>query len=267
MSEHTNIAAATIESAAASIDLAEPRLIVLQGRRGVYKLDCRTPQPEDWAAFYGAITISLQRDGADQVKSADYESASRLLAERVLIDAHGYTVHGDKALTDYANWPALVPLEHRLKVGDVLASVQLDARDDEGVIYPEGEAVFVSCLWNPLPERDFHMRKVSGLKHVLQTPSEQQYRRYARESSRSRILGGSRAGTTLFPGAQMVLAALYDELVVSVEGYVFKGQPLAGREQIIAHMDTHHKVVAAQQMFIGVDRVAAKVDETGEAAE
>jgi hypothetical protein len=90
-------------------------------------------------------------------------------------------------------------------------------------------------------------------------PTVEQQRRYSRDMSRSQVIGGSRAGKTRWLGAQATLVDLYDELILSVEGYVANGEPVCDdREMIIASMDTYHKVAAAEALFTPV---SASVDE------
>lgn len=55
-------------------------------------------------------------------------------------------------------------------------------------------------------------------------------------------------------GPQSTLAELYDELIVSVDGYAVNDQvlgPDASTEKIALHMDTYHKVAAADALFSG----------------
>lgn len=240
MSHHT--------TAPATIDLAAPRTIVLQGRERSFTLTCRRITAEDWREYFDAICIASRQDGRDQERTLDLETPRRTLAERVIVAASGYDVDGGAALETLPDWQKKLPLSHRLKVGEVLGSARAVSRnDDDLTIYPEGEPVFLDTVWTV--GENGAMQGFSGLKHILATPTEAQYRRYAREASRTRILGGSRTGTTIYPGAQGVLAELYDELIVSVEGYGLGGQPLSGREQIAREMDMQHKVAAAQEIF------------------
>jgi hypothetical protein len=86
------------------------------------------------------------------------------------------------------------------------------------------------------------------LVHRFSTPQFKHEQRYMREQSRSKVVGGSRTGKTIWTGVQRVLVEIYDELVLSVSGYTLNGDPL-GPAQITQHMDAYHKVVAAQQLF------------------
>ena len=101
------------------------------------------------------------------------------------------------------------------------------------------------------------MRKFHGLRHNFKTPTAEQQRRLSRDSSRSRVVGGARNGKTLWLGAQATLADLYDELIVSVEGYAVDGKA-PEREEVIEFMDTYHKVAAVDVLFAPA---APKVEE------
>ena len=115
------------------------------------------------------------------------------------------------------------------------------------MIYAEGEAVLLDATWTY--DSEISMQRFVGLKHILKTPSAAQHQRYTREASRSRVVGGSRAGQTVYQGAQLLLAKLYDELIQSVEGYTFNGEPLSTPDVIQREMDMLHKVMAAQELF------------------
>ena len=90
---------------------------------------------------------------------------------------------------------------------------------------------------------------VNRLVHRFATPSADHRRRFLRARSRTTVVGGSRAGKTLIASTQPVLAKLYDELIVSVDGYSVSGRPLSGREEIAREMDGYHKVAAARELF------------------
>jgi hypothetical protein len=230
-----------------TLDLAFSRVIVLAGPRKTYKLTCRRVTPEDWTAYYASLSSMSERDGRSLVTSVDIETPRRKLAERVIVNAEGYTIVGGGDLVSVANWQTKLPLSHRMKVAEVLASIFIDTAESD-VIHLDGIPVTLATIWTAAADGT-GMEKVSGLKHILKEPTEKQHQRYARESSRTQVLGGSRAGTTVYPGCQKLLAALYDELVISVDGYSSNGAALSDVATIRREMDMHHKVVAAQEIF------------------
>lgn len=252
---------ATAPAAEALLDLATPRTIVLDDHQNdhQYILRCRRITENDWKQYFAGIVVSSEQSGKERVNVIDVSSARLVLAEAVLQSAEGYKVVGGAELSTLSDWKKKVPLAHRRKLGDVLVDARLSVNDSEILIYPEGEVVSLDATWSaayhdgtdePEPYDPFYaMEAFLGLKHLLRTPSEEQHRRYASQSSRSRVVGGSRSGKTIYPGAQMLLATLYDELVVRVEGYCVNGEPLADRTVIVREMDLLHKVTAAQEIF------------------
>lgn len=227
------------------LDLAHPRTIVLTDRGHRYELECRRVTDADWTQYFNGIFVSNEQHGREVIRVNDFNTPRIALAEAVLIDATGYKVDGDAALTSLPDWQKHIPLTHRLKLADVLASAR-PAKTEQIVVFAEGEVVMLDATWSAVGDS---MQRFEGLKHVLKSPSEEQYRRYLRESSRSFIQGGSRTGKTIYRGAQLLLAKLYDELVVSVDGYAFDGVKLDTSVQAVSLMDMHHKVMAAQEIF------------------
>jgi hypothetical protein len=170
------------------------------------------------------------------------------------VGAEGYKVAGGGQLCDLPNWQERIPLSHRQQLGETLADVRPSTTETELVIHPEGEEVVLDATWtyrdsDEEKEITGHMQRFVGLKHILKTPSEEQHRRYSREASRSRVIGGSRNGKTVYQGSQPLLAKLYDELVITVEGYAVAGVPITLPSDITTYMDMLHKVMAAQELF------------------
>ena len=231
----------------ATLDLATPRCIVLKDRGQTYSLNCRRITETDWLAFFANIFVSSEYQGKELVQVRDTTTALPILAEAVLDGAAGYKVAGGADLMSLTGWQRKIPMAHRILLGATLASVSVSAEAAEIALEPEAEVVSLDATWTAGP--DYEMQRLQGLKHTLKIPNEDQFRRYTREASRSVITGGSRSGRTIYPGANALLAKLYDELVISVDGYTVNRQPLTSREQIIREMDTHHKVTAAEQIF------------------
>ncbi len=238
-------------------DLAAERTVILTDRNRTYMLNCRRITERDWQQYFAGIVITAEQDGKARINTIDVLTPRLALAEDVLVNAEGYKVAGGADLTSIPDWRKKIPLSHRQKLGETLSDVRPSrAEDDELVIYPEGEVVLLDATFSAYTFEDeehntrFGMRKIVGLKHVFSTPSEEQHRRYTRESSRSKVVGGSRTGKTVYQGSQPLLAKLYDELVISVDGYSVNGVPLTDdRNAIRREMDMLHKVIAAQELF------------------
>lgn len=244
-----------------SFELTASREIVIEDRGSKYHLICRRIEPEDWVRYFNAIVVTSEQDGRERINVIDVNTPRLLLAESVLISAVGYRVANDVALNDLPDWQKRIPLAHRLRLGEALADVR--PADEAGGIclVAEGEQVTLEATYTA--NTTGHMVKLQGLVHSLRSPTENQFRRYTRESSRSRVIGGSRSSKTVYQGAQLLLAQLYDELVIGVSGYMLRGQPLTSREQVICEMDMLHKVMAAQEIFQpqDVSRLASESDE------
>jgi hypothetical protein len=242
-------------STATTLDLAAPRTIVLQASKSQFVLRCRRITPEDWEKYFASIVVTSEQQGKTRINVIDIDSPKISLAEAVLESVEGYKVLGGGSIADLPNWQTRIPLAHRKQLGEVLADARPEPQDDELLIHPEAEVVMLSATWSAVTTSEtgdvgtFAMQKFSGLKHVLKTPTQAQHLRYTREASRARIVGGSRNGKTVYPGANALLAALYDELIIEVEGYSVNGKELADRAAIIREMDMLHKVMAAQEVF------------------
>ena len=213
--------------AADLIDLSAPRLIVI--RQGARKFDYTVPRipQERWFEYFDGIVSTAERKGKQVVQHTDASSAGVELVEKVVIQ--------DEAAQR-------MPLAHRLAVANVLTSAYVPDQDMQGF----GQVPLVA-IWSA--GNGGTMRRYKNLVHSFEEPTAEQNRRYRREDSRAQIVGGSRKGTTVYHGAQRALAALYDELIVSVEGYAVGDTPIAGREMIASHMDTFHKVASVVRLF------------------
>lgn len=233
------------------LDLAIPRKIVIADRGRNYVLYCRNLTDGDWKTYFDSIVVSNEQRGKVITRVNDFNSGLIALAESVLMEASGYKVAGGAELISLPEWQKCIPVAHRLKLGDVLASA-MPSKSGDLTIYPEGEVVMLDATWSAASESK--MQRFEGLKHTLATPTEDQHRRYRNESSRSFVEGGSRAGKTFYRSTYPLLAKLYDELVISVDGYAVSGDKLEGssdavRAAIRANMDSYHKAIAARQLF------------------
>ena len=229
------------------LNLSAPRSITLHDRNRKFTLLCRRVTKEDWLAYFAAIRVTSENTQEGRVSSQDFQTAQLVLAERVLTGAEGYTVAGGAELTSLPDWQSKIPLNHRLQLGMTLADVAVSESLDEFVIHPEGEEVLLDAIW---PGEDGAMLRYNGLKHIFKTPTPAQHKRFRDAASRSLLIGGSRTGRTVYLGAHATLCELYDELILAVEGYCADiPDALYARPDIIAHMDTYHKFVAAKELF------------------
>jgi hypothetical protein len=243
----------------AAIELKAPRIIAIEDRGKQYLLTLARITRKQWLTYFDAIVSTSENQGGKRIDSFDSSAARLDLVESALITASGYGLPAGKTSIDQVEgWKALLPISHRLGVANALLSVSFSEPTDEDAISLGEESVYLDAVWGA--DENAELRKFTGLRHNFTTPTAQQQRHLARENSRSRIIGGSRGGKTLWLGAQATLAELYDELIVSVEGYAVDGEE-PDRGAIVEFMDTYHKVCAADTLFAAA---APKVAEDGD---
>jgi hypothetical protein len=242
----------------ASIELNKPRIIAIEDRGKRYLLTLVRITKKTWLRYFEGIVSTSENQGGKRLDSFDSSAARLDLVDQCLLTASGYALPDGKTSIDQVeSWKSLLPLSHRLGAANAVISVSVsDANDDEGITLGQ-ESVYLDATWGA--DDSGIMRKFHNLRHNFKTPSADQQRRLSRESSRSRVIGGSRNGKTQWLGAQATLAELYDELVVSVEGYTVDGAA-PDREAIVEFMDTYHKVAAIDLLFAPA---APKVEEEG----
>jgi hypothetical protein len=230
-----------------AIELTQPRVIVLEERGHTYKLTLRVLPQKAWLNYFeGIIDTSEMQDGKE-LRSFDASAPGTELVQRNLIAAEGYATADGSAITATPDWQQLIPLRHRLAAANVLTSVERADPLDDGPLVLGAEPVYLNAVWGA--DADGSMRKYQNLCHRFKTPTDAHQRRFSRDASRSRIIGGSRSGKTQWLGGRATLVVLYDELIESVDGYTVDGKPLDDPQEIARQMDTYHKVIAANQLF------------------
>lgn len=230
-----------------SIELKQPRIIVIEDRGKSYALTVARITKKQWLHYFeGILSISENQNGK-RVDSYDNSAARLELVEQALVTATGYTLPAMvESIEKIEGWRSQLPISHRLGAANTLLSVSASNPSDEEPIVLGLESVSLDAVWGA--DESGVMRKFTGLRHNFKSPSPDQQRRLSLSGSRSRIIGGSRNGKTQWLGAQATLAELYDELIVSVEGYTVEAAD-PDRDQIIEYMDTYHKVAAVDLLF------------------
>lgn len=224
-----------------TIELASPRIVVIEDRGRSYALTVRPIPKRDWLAYFQGILSTSEYIDGKRIDSDDSTGARIELVEKNLIEASGYA--GELP----ADWQKQIPLAHRLAVGNALISVEFASPAGDEALSLGIETIYLNAVWGA--GDDGKMRKVLNLRHEFKTPTGAHQQRYSRDASRSRVVGGTRTGKTQWLGAQSTLIELYDELIVGVNGYTAKGDSLEDRGYLVEHMDTYHKVAAAARLF------------------
>ncbi|MDR3723264.1 MAG: hypothetical protein P4K83_02090 [Terracidiphilus sp.] len=226
----------------ASIELKAQRTVEIldQGRKVQLVFGPITAQ--QWLDYFNRIESSSVNEGGKRIDRLDSTAARTHLVNKTLVDAKGYQTADGAPIATIANWQDMLPISHRLAAGETLVDIERGKLSDDQPFVLGAESIYLNAVWGS--------ERFTGLCHRFRTATVEQQRRLARASSRSVVVGGSRRGETRWIGAQPVLAELYDELIVSVEGYTVDGKELGSdRAAIVANMDTFHKVAAADFLF------------------
>jgi hypothetical protein len=229
------------------IELTQERVVSFQlSPKNQFTFYFRRLTPEDWKKFFVAIAIESETEKDGRTDRIDFRTASLLLFEDTIQRVEGYkTSSGD--FMALPNWRDRIPFGHKIKAAEFLQEVKVSEEDREYIIDASVDEVYLDVTWGS--SRPGTMSRYTGIIHRFNPPTVKQRQKFTRALSESRVIGGSRTNKTIYPGRQGLLAELYDELVVSVEGYMLNGAPLTNVEVIRKEMDTFHKVAAVQQLF------------------
>lgn len=230
-----------------SIELTAPRVIAIEDRGRKYLLTVGRIQKKQWLRYFDGILDASENHAGQRVNSFDSTSALIDLIDSALIDAKGYVTEGEQPATATQGWQQLLPARHRLTAGAVLTDVQrADPQEDEPIRLG-AETIYLDATWGA--NEGGAMQRYLNRVHKFKTPTSEQQRRYSRDASRSRVMGG-RNGKTVWLGARTTLVDLYDELILGVAGYTVNGEDLGDDAPMIAReMDTYHKLAAADALF------------------
>jgi hypothetical protein len=230
-----------------AIELKAPRIITIEDRGKQYAFTLARITKKLWLRYFEGILSTSENQAGKRIDSFDSSAARLDLVESSLVTASGYALpEGKTSIDQVEGWKAQLPIAHRLGVANAIISVVASEQSGDEPIALGLEPVFLDAIWSA--DDKGVMRKFKGLRHNFKSPTADQQRRLSRDSSRSRVVGGSRKGITVWLGAQATLAELYDELIVSVDGYTVDGvEP--DRESVIEFMDTYHKVAAVDVLF------------------
>jgi hypothetical protein len=224
---------------------APERVVSFRSRGHVYRHTFRRITQKDWDGFFTRIEAETEQQGRTTHQMVNTDVASLWLYAAAIAGVEGYVVSDGRKLEELPNWQGRIPQQHRLLAVDLLTKVSVD-RSEGLIIDPAGEAVTLDALWN---EGSEGMKDYAGLKHFFETPTAEHSRKFLRARSCTLIVGGSKSAKTKVASAQPVLTRLYDELIVSVEGYAVADRAVTVREEIVREMDGFHKITAVGELF------------------
>lgn len=231
---------------AALLPLDEPRVIAIRDGKFTYRFHFSRITQADWEKYFQGIYFTSRYEGKAQVTTLDLDTAGIELFESKLVKAEGYAGDFDTR----PGWQKKIPPRHSAPVAWVLRWVQAADLPADRPFDPEVIEVSLDAVWSQAePASDPVIYK--GLLHRFTPPTVEHQRRYFRAKTSSRIVGGSRNGTTVYASTHKTLLELYDQLVISAEGYGISGRALNGADEVRREMDAYHKTQAVTQLFSG----------------
>jgi len=227
------------------LDAAE-RVVCFQRAGSVCRHIFRRLTPADWDAFFANVAAEFAGEDRGYSQVIDTDTASLVLYARAILRAEGYRTRDARKPEELPSWPECIPQDHRMAAIDVLMNTWRPEADDSLLLEAEGKSVSLEAVWNE--GEPGKMKVYSGLVHRFKVPTAEHRRRFLRAKNKCFVVGGSRRGKTMIPSSHGVLLSLYDDLILSAEGYSVGGRPIAP-DQIQREMDAFHKTAAVGQLF------------------
>jgi hypothetical protein len=229
------------------LDLPE-RAVVLG--KGAHKTThfFRRLKAKDGDGFSSRIDHQIEQRDSEMIRTVNVQSACWWLYQNTIVRVEGYCLEDDRPLMDLPNWKERIPRSHAIRAANLLTSVSSSRPEFGNQVCCEGDLVLIDAVWSA-DESGTGMRKYSGLKHYLASPSAAQHDRFNRARNKVAVVGDRRFGRTIFPSAHPLFVSFYDELIQRVEGYSVGGRALEGRDETVREMDIFHKAEAARGAF------------------
>ena len=241
------------ETGSALLPLDAERVVSFMDRGFPYIYRFPRIQAREWEKCFNAIVVTSARDGDGLVNAADTDTPIAEMVLSLVATVEGYR----GSFLEKPNWKQFLPYGHVKRVGELLQAAEARI-DGDGPIDPEGIAICLRAPWGSV--KPGTMTFYDGLIHHFNNPTAEQVRRYNRVMAEVRVVGGSRAGTTIYSPPQGFLMKLYDELIQGIEGYSIGGNSLTV-EQARGEMDACHKVVAMRKLMAAPEEMQTGTSE------
>lgn len=205
------------------------------------KHELRRPTQDDWIAYDKGLSVAIEDtdDGGTRTLDNSLEAACALW-DRLAQSIAGYLPDGE-GLPE--GWRQRVPPAHKRGAVRLLCDVVATPDVQGGLLLAVDEEVVVLMARR---EQTF-----PRLVHRFRPPTPGQRIHYDRLSSDSYVIRGRKSGKDciVFPSRMQALCKLYDELIVSVEGYAVDDRPITEGKDAVSWMDAQHKRHAVQWLF------------------
>jgi len=223
------------------LSVAERTVALTVGRGQRFIHHFRPPKAEEWLEYERAVKPTLIFREDEVETRAATRSASDALWQKLILRLEGYD--SDVQCSSFSIQK--VPLEHRVKAVTGLDQVQA-AADQDVLGDSETAVVKLEAWWNGV--------FFPALIHRFKRPLVEHELRF-REALERRAIVTRRIGGQKRPKNQALesrslpvlptLVALYDELIVGVEGYLIPNP----QSPIPVFMDVPHKSAAVRALF------------------
>jgi hypothetical protein len=224
--------------------LDQPRVIPIREGKRDYTFYFRRILQADWEQYFSGLYLSSRNEGVAQLNTTDFSTAGIELFESTLTKVVGYS----RELTTTEDFKKVLP-RHSVAVAGLLRSVFISEDEDDKPLDCDSIVALVDAYWSQTTDAG-QITQYKGLLHRFAPPNVEQRKRYMRGGAISKVIGGTRKGsTTVYSLRNKLLLDLYDQLILSVDGYGVAGKPLEGAEQIRREMDAYHKAEAVAQLF------------------
>jgi hypothetical protein len=233
--------------------LDEPRVIALRDGKHTFTFHFRKITARDWDAYFKGIYVASRTENNAQVNTTDLQTAGLELFESTVTKVQGYS----RELSTPSDFAKVLP-KHSIPVSWSLRTVGASTVTNDSAPDPDVVETSIDALWSQTKPGD-ETTMYLGLIHRFAPPTIAQKKRLLRNGAISRVVGGSRQGTTIYAARHTVLVDIYDELIQSVEGYGLAGRPLDSIELIRREMDSYHKLEAASQLFNTQPEAASEI--------
>lgn len=230
----------------AMLPLDEPRVIALKEGKFTYIFRFRRIVQTAWERHFSGIYYTSKNQGNARVDVMDLNTAGIELLEENLESVEGYA--GD--FMSRPEWKKKIPPRHAHAVSWALRLVKESQQENDAPLDPERIEVALDAVWSQ-EIKGAEMNWYVGLKHYFAPATAKDKQDYFRAGGASKVIGGGRNGVTIHPQRHAVLLRLYDALILEVDGYSVRSEPLKGAEAIRREMDAYHKLQAIQQIFMG----------------
>jgi hypothetical protein len=222
------------------LDLAAPIRVEFRHRGIPLVHILNRPTQRDWLAYAKGVstTYEFAGEGIHAEISGELEAQGKLWRGSIR-SVEGYVGADGRPIAEiYPDvWREKIPASHIELAVRALAAVRLKTAEDPALTNP---VAFILDLESQAVELEMDGVAHGPLVHHFRIPTLNEYNKFKRLMADSRLVGGTRHLKTIMFSRLPGLVKLYDELIISVEGY----QP-----PVPDFMDAIHKQVAVQGLF------------------